>query len=70
LGKGASDTQKLFAALPHHGETPVLFSYDLSSNGPELTTTLTLPRAAVEDLGALVPVLALMAGKHGSLVTP
>ncbi|HYP76815.1 MAG TPA: hypothetical protein VER12_12700 [Polyangiaceae bacterium] len=58
----ASDSQKLLAALPHHGDTPVLFSYDVSAGGPELTTTFTLPRAAVEDLGALVPVFALMAG--------
>ena len=64
LGAGASEAQKLFTALPHHGDTPVLIGYDLSSNGPEITTTLTVPRAAVEDLGALVPVLALMAGKH------
>ena len=48
-----------------------MFSYDLSASGPEITTTFTLPRAAVEDLGALVPVLALMGGKHGSvLATP
>ncbi|MEI9949135.1 MAG: hypothetical protein WDO74_09175 [Pseudomonadota bacterium] len=68
LGARAADAQKLFTALPHHGETPVLFSYDLSSSGPEITTTLTLPRAAVEDLGALVPVLALMASKHDSVL--
>jgi len=71
LGAGAAEAPKLFAALPHHGETPVLVSYDLSSNGPEIGATITLPRAAVEDLGALVPVLALMAGKHASvLATP
>ncbi|HKO48462.1 MAG TPA: hypothetical protein VJV79_12100 [Polyangiaceae bacterium] len=71
LGSRAADAQKLFTALPHHGDTPVLFSYDLNSSGPEITTTLTVPRAAVEDLGALVPVLALMAGKRDSvLATP
>jgi hypothetical protein len=64
LGGSGADAQKLFTALPHHGETPVLFSYDLNSSGPELSTTLTVPRAAIEDLGALVPVLALMAGKR------
>jgi hypothetical protein len=68
LGAGTADTQKLFGALPHHGETPLLFSYDLSSNGPEMSTTLTVPRAAVEDLGALVPVLALMGGKRHSVL--
>ncbi|MEI9941850.1 MAG: hypothetical protein WDO69_31940 [Pseudomonadota bacterium] len=66
LGVRAADAQKLFTALPHHGETPVLFSYELNPSGPEITNTLVLPRAAIEDLGALVPVLALMAGKRGS----
>jgi len=66
LGTNAAETQKLFAALPHHGDTPVLFNYDVSASGPELKGTFTLPRAAVEDLGALVPVLVLMAGKHGT----
>lgn len=58
------DAQKLFSALPHHGDTPVLFSYDLAASGPEIAMSFALPRAAIEDLGALVPVLALMGGKH------
>ncbi len=62
------DGSKLVTALPHHGETPILFSYDLNSSGPEITTGFSVPRAAIEDLGALVPVLALMAGKHGSIL--
>lgn len=66
LGGRDADANKLVTALPHHGETPILFSYDLSADGPQITTGLTVPRAAVEDLGALVPVLALMAGRHGS----
>lgn len=57
---GGSETQRLFAALPHHGDTPILFSYDVNASGPELSASFALPRAAVEDLGALVPVLALM----------
>jgi hypothetical protein len=68
LGSRDVDSSKLVTALPHHGETPVLFSYDLSASGPEITTGFVVPRAAVEDLGALVPVLALMAGKHGSIL--
>ncbi len=71
LGARPTDAQKMFTALPHHGDTPVLFSYDLSPSGPEITTTFTVPRAVVEDLGALVPVLALLGGKHASaLATP
>ena len=69
LGAREGDASKLIVALPHHGETPILFSYDLSASGPELTTTFAVPRAAIEDLGALVPVLALMAGKREA-VTP
>jgi len=63
---GATDSQKLFGALPHHGDTPIVFSYDVSANGPEISTSFAVPRAAIEDLGALVPVLALIGGKHGS----
>jgi hypothetical protein len=66
LGARDAEATKLVTALPHHGETPILFSYDLSADGPEIATGFSVPRAAVEDLGALVPVLALMAGKHGS----
>jgi len=58
------DAQKLLSALPHHGDTPILFSYDLAASGPELGMSFALPRAAIEDLGALVPVLALMGGKR------
>jgi len=68
LGARDADALKLLTALPHHGETPVLFSYDLSASGPEITTSLTLPRATAEDLGALVPVLVLMGGKHDSVL--
>jgi len=62
---GAADAPKLFSALPHHGDTPILFSFDVGASGPQITVSFTLPRAAIEDLGALVPVLALMGGKHG-----
>ena len=63
-----SDVAKLISALPHHGETPALFTCDVAASGPELTTSLALPRAAVEDLGALVPVIALLSGKHDSVL--
>jgi len=63
-----ADAAKLFSALPHHGQTPVLFSSELNASGPEITTTISLPRAAVEDLGALIPVLVLMAGNHDSVL--
>ena len=65
LGARDADAMKLISALPHHGETPIVFSYDLGAAGPEISTGFAVPRAAVEDLGALVPILALMGGKHG-----
>ena len=70
LGAHDADANQLIGALPHHGETPLVFGYDLSDQGPELSMGLTVPRAAVEDLGALAPVIALMAGKHGALAAP
>jgi hypothetical protein len=60
-GVHGADADQLMAGLPHHGSTPVLFNYDLSTDGPEITTALDVPRAAVEDLGVLAPVLALRA---------
>jgi hypothetical protein len=67
FGASDEDASKLMSALPHHGETPLLYTSDVSASGPQLTTAFRIPRAAVEDLGALVPVLALMAGKHDSV---
>ncbi len=55
--ENGATAEKLTGAVPHHGATPIVFSYDLGSAGPEITTTVALPRAAVEDLGALVPLL-------------
>jgi hypothetical protein len=54
--------------LPHHGETPVVFSCDLSAAGPELTAGFSVPRAAVEDLGALA--VALLAGRRSQPPAP
>ena len=62
------DADKLFTALPHHGETPIVFSYDLNPTGPELTSTFSVPRATVEDIGALAPAAALLAASQGSSV--
>jgi hypothetical protein len=67
LGAQDDDATKVISALPHHGDTPIVFDYDVSADGPEISTGFSIPRAAVEDLGALVPVLLMMAGKHGIL---
>ncbi len=63
-----SDAGKVVNALPHHGETPIPYFSDTSTTGPDNTLTFSVPRAAVEDIGALVPVVALMAAKNTSLL--
>lgn len=59
---------KLITNLPHHGETPILFDYEVTVAGPQIGMGFTVPRAAVEDLGALVPVLAVMAKSHSPML--
>jgi hypothetical protein len=70
VGAHEADATKLISALPHHGETPILFDCDPGSDGLEMATSLMVPRAAVEDLGALIPVIALMAGDHRRRAAP
>jgi hypothetical protein len=67
-----ADATKLLSALPQHGETPMIFSSDAKAEGPESTLSIAIPRAAIGDIGALVPVLALAAGKNAGsvLATP
>ncbi len=69
-GVHGADADQVISALPHHGQTPVLYTAEVSATGPEVRTSFSLPRASVEDLGALAPVLMLMGGKHRSRATP
>jgi len=69
-GVHGTDADKMISALPHHGQTPILYTADVSANGPELRTSFVVPRASVEDLGALVPALILTGGHHRSLAAP
>lgn len=58
---GAKDElAKTITNLPHHGETPILFDYQMNAT-PQLDMGFSVPRAAVEDLGALIPVLVITA---------
>ncbi len=68
LGGHGSDAISMLNALPQHGDTPIVFSSDATSDGPDTTLSLAVPRAAIADLGALVPVLALTAGKSASVL--
>jgi len=56
-----SDAGAMLNALPQHGDTPILLTSDVAADGPEVTVTANVPRAAISDLGTLVPVLALAA---------
>lgn len=69
-GAHGADADQMISALPHHGQTPIVYTADLSASGPELSSSFLVPRASIEDIGALVPVLVLMGGKHHSLATP
>ncbi|HEY4158641.1 MAG TPA: hypothetical protein VGM29_11115, partial [Polyangiaceae bacterium] len=70
LGLAAGDSANLLNALPQHGDTPIPFHIDSTADGPDCVITLTVPRAAIGDLGTLAPVLALAAGKNASLAAP
>ena len=49
-------------ALPHHGETPIMFFSSVQPGAPNrLSMRMSFPKAAIEDVGALVPVIALFA---------
>jgi hypothetical protein len=58
---------KVLSALPHQGETPMLCFNDETSEGPDSTLSVVVPRAAIEDIGALVPLVALTAKQSGAL---
>ncbi len=66
-GGKSSDATAMLDALPEHGDTPIVLTSDVSADGPESTVTLSMPRAALGDLGTLVPVLALAASNSGVL---
>ncbi|MEP7053343.1 MAG: hypothetical protein ABJB12_23470 [Pseudomonadota bacterium] len=69
-GAADADSDQIISALPHHGRTPILYSAEVNANGPVVSSSFTVPRASVEDLGALMPVLVQLAGKHHALATP
>jgi hypothetical protein len=70
LGLAAADSANLLNALPQRGDTPIPFHIDTTADGPDGIITLSVPRAAIADLGTLAPVLALAVGKSASLAAP
>ncbi|HEY4103762.1 MAG TPA: hypothetical protein VGM44_07720, partial [Polyangiaceae bacterium] len=61
FGAARADAASMLDALPQHADTPIIISTDASSTGPTSSIAMSVPRAAVGDLGALVPALAMVA---------
>ncbi len=71
LGPGFTKSlDKVFDALPHHGETPVPYTFMVTQDGgTALTWSISAPKAVVADLGALVPaVIALKSQMGGGMM--
>lgn len=67
----ASDIKKALNAMPHHGETPVLMWTTVSAGaGPNVLWTLRVPRAVVEDIAAIAPLLAAMKKEPVPVMAP
>jgi hypothetical protein len=45
---------ELLASLPNHGETPVVFQGNTSTEGPRADLTFNFPKGVFQDLGALI----------------
>ncbi|HEX3775194.1 MAG TPA: hypothetical protein VHV51_12065 [Polyangiaceae bacterium] len=69
FGAARADAASMLDALPQHGDTPIIVTTDASSNGPTTSIALSVPRAAVSDLGALVPALAMVAVQGGGVLS-
>jgi hypothetical protein len=65
-----ADADKLLSALPHHGQTPMLYSAEVNASGPEISSSVTVPRASIEDLGALLPALVQLSGRSRPSAVP
>ncbi len=63
--------QKVFDALPNHGETPISYTFmvDQQGHGVSLAWSMRAPKGVVADIGALVPaVLALKSQASGAMI--
>jgi len=55
---GLGDASKALRLMPNHGETPMLMWTSVEPAGPDVVWSLRVPKAVVEDLGAVGPALA------------
>jgi hypothetical protein len=67
LGPGfAKALEKVFNALPNHGETPIPYTLMVGqSGGVSLDWSLRAPKAVVVDIGALVPAVIALKSQMG-----
>jgi hypothetical protein len=62
---------RILNALPHHGEVPMPFSFTATRAAqPVFTGLARVPRAAFEDLGALIPAAVAVAPSREPAPTP
>lgn len=64
-----ANAQKTAAALPHHGETAMLFSTTVEA-GPTVSWKMTVPSAVFEDVGAAAMSISSGSGSAPSTMPP
>ncbi|MEZ4219544.1 MAG: hypothetical protein R3B13_01355 [Polyangiaceae bacterium] len=63
------ELEKILNAMPHHGATPMLTSFNVKTGGsPEIRWDLSVPKEVFVDLGALGP--AIVAATMGAGMAP
>ena len=56
---GLGDHLKALTLMPHHGETPMLMWTTVTGGAtPSMEWTFRVPKAVVEDIGAIAPSFA------------
>jgi hypothetical protein len=56
---GSGDGSRVIAAMPHHGETPmIMWTTVTAGSSPTLSWNMQVPKAVVEDVAAVAPALA------------
>jgi len=67
LGRGfAKALEKVFNALPNHGETPIPYTLMVGQNGGvSLDWSVSAPKAVIGDIGALVPAVIALKSQMG-----
>jgi hypothetical protein len=53
-----ADANRIFVAMPHQGETPIVSAVDhVDQNGPRFELTVSAPKDVVQDLAAAIPAV-------------